>query len=124
VSLLHLITQATSSIGRSWFDFKAGLEALAVIQDQALHVLAGVLLQLLFAALVRRPISSFLPWWGVVALELANEWADIRFSTWPGADAQYRDSLVDLLVTVALPTVLLVISRRYPGLLTRQGSRG
>lgn len=106
-------------IGQTWFDSKSSIETLSVVQDQAIHVFVGVLLQLLFAAILRRPISDLIPWMAVLALELANEWADVQFSTWPGTDARYYDSIVDLGVTMALPTILLIIARGYPRLLTR-----
>jgi len=79
--------------------------------------------QLVLAAMLRRSISSFVPWSVVLALELANEWADIRFSNWPSVDARYGASILDVAVTIALPTVLLIVSRRYPHILTQGGRR-
>lgn len=118
MSCSGLIWKTVEIFGRTWFDFKSGLEAFGVIQDQALHILLGVVLQLLFAALARRSIGSLIPWSAVLLLELANEWADLRFSTWPGVEAHYGASAIDLAVTMALPTVLLIVSRRIPHLLT------
>lgn len=112
------ITRILHSVGHAWFDFKSGLETLGIIQDQSIHILAGAFLQLAFAALLRRSIRSFLPLAAVLGLELANEWADLQFSTWPGRDAPYGEGAVDLVLTMALPTVLMILSRFHPRLLT------
>lgn len=103
-----------------WFQLKIALsEALGVSQD-ALHILAGILLHLLAAAVTRRPIAHPLPWLLVVALAVANELFDLWFEIWPNRDDQWAETAKDLVTTLLAPTLLLLIARWAPALLIRR----
>lgn len=119
MTLLRLASDAAASVAGSWIGIKIALEA-GPIGGQALHVIAGVLFQLAFAVLLRRPIAGWLPWLGVLTLQLANEWSDIAFNTGPGVEvAPYIESSLDTALTMALPTVLMLISRGHPRVFVR-----
>lgn len=112
------------SIGAAWFDWKTALERSVAFHDDAMHVLAGVILQLAAAVLLRTSLARAGPWLAVLALELLNEWSDLRQDLWPpnARSAQVGEGIKDLLLTLALPTLLLAIARWHPRLLV--GSRG
>lgn len=100
-----------------WYQFKIALtEATGVSQD-ALHILVGVGIQLLLGAVLRRGVSSVLPWIIVLVLEMGNEWSDLQLEVWPDRPQQWGQSIKDLLVTMAVPTTMLVLARWAPGLL-------
>jgi hypothetical protein len=83
----------------------------------ALHVLAGVALQLGFAALLRTSLSHWGPWLFVLALEVANEVSDLVVEQWPDPGMQWGESARDVVLTMLLPSILLLVARRRPALL-------
>jgi hypothetical protein len=91
------------------------MEVATFILD-ALHVMGGVLLQLISSAVLRRPISSIAPWVVVLVAELANELIDLKISIWPSLEARVVESATDLVLTMALPTILMWVTRKYPRL--------
>lgn len=103
-----------------WTVTKASVEMFTErslgFSHDALHVLIGVCLQLLVAAILRSSVRSVKPWAIVLLLELLNEWHDLYAETWPSAAMQYGESAKDILLTMALPTALLLASRYAPGL--------
>ncbi|URD61698.1 hypothetical protein M8312_04080 [Sphingomonas sp. KRR8] len=84
----------------------------------SLHVLVGVLLQLGAASLLRRGLSDWRPWLLVLSLELLNEANDLWVERWPDPGQQYGEGVKDILLTMILPTLLLIIARRRPALLS------
>jgi len=104
-----------------WYVLKTFLEHSLAFSDDVLHTLAGVLLQLLFAAMLRSTIAKCWPWTIVFVLELANEASDLRFERWPDLAMQLGEGAKDVILTMALPTLLLIVARRFPKLL--RGSR-
>lgn len=119
MELFHWLNRALDWTGTGWFDAKMAVERSVAFHDDALHVLAGVLLQLIAAAVLRTRISRIGPWLVVLALELINEWSDFRFEIWPDAmlSAQIGESAKDVVLTMALPTLLMLTARRFPGVL-------
>jgi CHASE2 domain-containing sensor protein len=101
----------------NWFHFKEWLESTSGLDMDALHVHAGVLVQLLVALLARRSLRSPWPWLAVLAAAAANEAYDLFYETWPNRDTQWAESVKDLLNTIALPTLLLLVARFAPALM-------
>jgi hypothetical protein len=97
-----------------WHHIKDWLEHAIGLNMDALHVYAGVFLQLLFALILRRPLSSLWPWLGVAALEFANEVYDYTYEVWPIRDIQFAEGLRDMWNTMAMPTLLLLLVRYVP----------
>lgn len=100
----------------SWGDLKDFLERVSGISRDTLHVIAGPCAQLLFAALLRTSLKSFKPWFVVLAFALANEWYDLQVETWPSFAMQIGEGSKDVVLTMALPTVLLLTARFAPSL--------
>ena len=87
--------------------------------DDALHIFVGVIIQLAAAALLHTTIADSRPWFIVLVLEMLNEALDLTVERWPSFAMQLGESGKDVLLTLALPTLLLIISRLYPHLLVR-----
>ena len=105
-----------------WHHFKEWLEHASGLNMDALHVHAGVALQLLFALILRRPLSSPWPWLGVAALEAANEVYDYNWEVWPDRSVQLAEGVKDLWNTLLLPTALLILCRYAPRLFVATAS--
>ena len=105
-------------VAAHWNDAKTFIEHMIGFSHDALHVLVGVCLQLLFAALHRISAGSIRPWLMVLTLEMANEWSDLYTEAWPQHAMQWGESAKDVLLTKALPTLLLLLARCRPRLLT------
>ena len=111
-SFWHMVT----AVFANWYDAKMLIERAGAISTDALHVIAGVLVQVLIATLVRRPLSSWLPWLAVLAAILFNEAVDFWVERWPSLTMQLTESAKDLVLTLLLPTVLMLALRASPTL--------
>lgn len=100
-----------------WYEFKTFLEHASGFSMDALHVIVGVCLQLLAAAALRRGVGSPIPWLIVLAFELVNEWNDLHVEIWPDRPMQYGEGAKDVVLTMLLPTILLLVARRASGVL-------
>lgn len=103
-----------------WYALKQLAEHATGWPMDTLHVLAGVLLQLLTAWLLRTSLADWRPWLAVLLLELLNEGYDLWVERWPSLAMQLGEGLRDLIGTMLLPTLLLVLARRRPRLLARR----
>jgi hypothetical protein len=105
-----------------WYSLKLLLVEQSALSRDALHIFFGLIGQILVALLIRRTLESPIPWTAVLIGELANEYFDLTEGDvwdkpmWPG-------SLRDLLVTMAIPTALLLLTRFAPGLFARAAAR-
>jgi hypothetical protein len=88
-----------------------------LLEKDALHIYAALLIQLVAAAWSRRSLGDARPWLWVLGIELANEWMDLlrggepRLMPW-----QVVSAVHDIINTMVLPTVLLVLCRKSPNL--------
>lgn len=106
-------------MGMMIYTAKMFVERAMAFHNDALHVMAGLVLALIFAAVFRRSLAAWLPWCMVLALELVNEANDYFIETWPNeVPQQFGEITKDIALTMALPTLLLIIARRWPHLLT------
>ena len=102
----------------AWLTFKKGVQAWAA-QD-LLHIWIGFGLFVLAALLLRRPLSSWLPWSCVLALELLNEGLDLTFEKEAYIQSwQIIGSLKDIVNTMLVPTAILLLVRFCPSLFQR-----
>ena len=101
-----------------WYQFKLFVEHGSGISMDALHVVVGFILFLLAALILRRSVASGLPWLVVLVLEIGNEAYDIAIERWPDIGSQLGEGAKDIVLTMALPTLILLIARRRPSLLT------
>jgi len=120
VTVLATVWQSLSALLAGWHQLKVIIERPGLVSDDALHVIAGVLVQILFAAMLRRPLSSWIPWLAVVGTLLFNEAVDFWVERWPSLASQFGESVKDLLVTLCLPTLLMLALRFLPALNDRR----
>jgi hypothetical protein len=104
-----------------WFELKELARHSAGLPMDTLHVILGVTIQLVAAALLRTSLASRSPWLVVLVLELANEAYDLWFERWPSLGMQLGEGLRDLIATMLLPTLLWWVARRRPRLLAGRG---
>lgn len=104
-----------------WWALKVLVERATGWPMDTLHVVAGVLLQLLLAALFRRGLADWRPLVIVLLVELANEGVDLAGERWPSLAMQLGEGLRDLVSTMLLPLLLWWLARTRPALLS--GSR-
>lgn len=107
----------------SWHQGKLFIEHTIAINHDALHVFVGVLIWLVMGALTRRSLASLRPWLWVLAIIGWNETVDLWVERWPDPGMQYGEGAKDVLLTMFLPTVLMLTVRFAPGLF-RAGRRG
>lgn len=98
----------------SWHEAKLFVEHSIAFSSDSLHILASVAVLLSAAALLRRPVSNWWPWSLVLLLTCANEAIDLWIERWPNPGMQYGESAKDFLLTMALPTLLLITARLSP----------
>ena len=104
-----------------WYQLKLFAEHSTGVSMDALHVVLGVVLQLLFALLFRSSLARPLPLVALLLLELVNEANDFRIETWPHPGMQFGEAAKDVVLTMFLPTLIFLVARRRPKLLV-QGS--
>jgi len=99
-----------------WEQWKHFVERSVAFSSDSIHVMVGVVVQLLACAALRRPISGIWAWLVVLVLTLANETADLSLEHWPDRAMQYGESTRDVLLTLFLPTLLMLTGRWAPRL--------
>lgn len=99
-----------------YFHTKLFVEHATGLEPETLHVLVGVLAWLVLALVSRRPVSSWLPWWGLLTLAVGNEMIDLWVERWPCPLMQYGEGAKDLALTMVLPTIIFLALRYHPSL--------
>ena len=102
-----------------WYQFKLFVEHASGISMDALHILVGFVIFLLAAQLLRRSVASPLPWLLLLILELSNEAYDLHVERWPDFASQIGEGVKDVLLTMAVPTLVMMLARGRPALLGR-----
>ena len=88
-----------------------------LLEKDALHIYAAVLIQFAVAKLSRRSLGHLLPWFAVLGIELVNEWIDLLRGLEPELRPwQVVSAVHDIVNTMIMPTVLLLLCRRDPTL--------
>jgi len=108
-----------SIVASDWHRIKLIIEHAAGFSHDAIHVLIGGGGPLFIAFITRRTIANWLPWLVMFALILFNETVDLWVEHWPDRMMQYGDSLKDVLLTMALPTLFLITARVTPRIYAR-----
>lgn len=104
-----------------WYQFKLFVEHASGISMDALHIIVGFILFVIAAALLRRGVGSFAPWGALLLIELANEAYDLRVELWPNLASQIGEGAKDIVLTMALPTFMLLLARKKPQWLLGEG---
>lgn len=106
-----------------WYQFKLFIEHASAISMDALHILMGFALFLFAALLLRRTVADFLPWLATLILEIGNEAYDLTVELWPDPGSQLGEAARDIALTMALPTLLMLVARWRPALLGAKGAQ-
>ena len=114
-SLRKLWDVLTSGMA-SWHQGKLFIEHSVAIGHDSLHVIVGTILILLIASVLRRPVSDWRPFLWVFALGLWNEAVDLWVELWPDTGKQLGEGAKDLMLTMIVPTILLLTVRMRPRL--------
>lgn len=99
-----------------WHHFKDWTEHASGLDMDAIHVHAGVLIQIASALVLRKRLASPWPWLVVLGAEFANEVYDYNYEVWPDRDIQFAEGLRDMWNTMVLPTLLMLLARFAPWL--------
>lgn len=97
-----------------WYQVKLFAQHSTGFSMDALHVIAGVVLQLAAAAIFRSNLAKPLPLVAVFLLELANEANDLRVEKWPQPGMQYGEGAKDIIMTMLLPLLIFLVARHRP----------
>jgi hypothetical protein len=114
--LLHDAWGVLTGAMASWHQGKLFIEHLVTLDHDALHMMVGMLLWLVLAMVLRRPITSWYPWLWTFAVILWNETVDLWVEVWPDPGHQYGEGVKDLVMTMFVPTVLMIAARARPDL--------
>lgn len=104
----------------NWYEAKQFIEQATDLSMDSLHVLAGTFLFLGFSLLLRRRVSEMRPWYAVLLVTLINEAADLWVDQWPSVGMQLGEAVKDILVTMLVPTLILLTARHLPQLYERR----
>lgn len=88
---------------------------LSGLPDPVLHVLLGLAIYIVAAALLRRSRHSWTPLLVLLSFQLINEAADVARDLLNGDHIGWRGGIFDTVMTMALPTMLLLIGRYVHG---------
>ena len=99
-----------------WLNWKDEAVRMLLEKD-ALHIYAAILIQLVTAKLSRRSLGDMLPWLAVLGLEMVNEMVDLLRGQEPVLRPwQVVSGVHDIINTMLLPTMLLLLCRKQPAL--------
>jgi len=123
VQPLHDIWIGVRDAMMSWHQGKLFIEHIVTIGHDTLHIMVGAMLWLILAMLMRRPITNWQPWGWTLAVIAWNETVDLWNEQWPDAGQQFGEGAKDIMVTMFVPTLILLAARARPDLF-RAGFNG
>ncbi len=105
---------------------KAEIGLVTGFSDSTLHIYAGLIVLFVTAAVLRKPLWSFVPWLMVIAVAIIGELVDMRADFIRLGYWRWGESLSDLLHSISSPTVILFFTRRgvFPSAKYLPGKRG
>ena len=106
----------------TWHQGKLFVEHSLTISHDALHILVGTLLWIVFGLALRRPLYAWRAWRWLFAATFLNEAVDLWVEQWPDPGQQYGEGAKDVLLTMAVPTLIMLAARLRPDLF-RMGTR-
>lgn len=120
--ILHRLWESISVAMSAWHQGKLFVEHALSVSHDTLHLIVGVLIWVVAGLFTRRPLTSWIPWLWVLAFILWNEAADLWNEHWPDAGQQYGEGAKDVVLTMFVPTLLMLAARARPDLF-RSGAR-
>ena len=82
----------------------------------ALHILVGFALFVLAALLFKRRLAALAPWMTTLMLAIGNEFYDLAVERWPTPATQLGEAAKDVILTMAIPTLVMLLARSRPGI--------
>jgi hypothetical protein len=116
---LHELWTIITDAMIAWHQAKLFVEHAVTISHDTLHVILGFLIWLALALFMRRPITSWYPWLWSFAIIAWNETVDLWTEQWPDPGQQYGEGFKDLMLTMLVPTVIMLAARARPDLFRR-----
>lgn len=115
----------TTLIGamETWHQGKLFVEHSLTISHDSLHILVGVLLWIVLGLVLRSPLYTWRSWLWLLAATLWNEAVDLWVERWPDPGQQYGEGAKDLLLTMAVPTLIMLAARLRPDLFRRSARK-
>jgi len=110
---------ATMGLTMEWYQLKTFIAYSLSLSMDALHILVGTLALLAICRIFRVPVSDRRPWLALLAIELINEGSDVALDLWPDLARQLGEAAKDVMLTMAVPTLLLLLARYWPQSLAR-----
>ena len=110
--MLRSLGMALTTAMQSWHQGKLFVEQSLTISHDTLHGLVS-----------GRPLTSLRPWLWLFAIILWNETVDLTVEHWPDRGKQYGEGMKDILLTMAVPTVLMFLARGRPDLFRSAAGR-
>jgi hypothetical protein len=111
--MFETLTASMGQLIRIWADAKFDLEQSVPFSSGWFHLIGGPVIFMAAALVMRKPLSSWWPWLVVFLIAILNEFIDLAIETWPRRAVQYGESVSDLLLTIGIPTVMLISARRF-----------
>ena len=105
----HELASTVARAAQAWLATKASLEAAVPFSSGWLHLAVGPLIFVAAALAMRKPLSSWWPWLIVLVLGVANEIIDLALGV--SGVKEFGLSGTDLLLTLAIPTIMLALAR-------------
>lgn len=119
----HPFWRALVATMTSWHQGKLFIEHTLNVSHQSLHIFIGLLLWIVLGLVLRRPLTSWAPWLWVFAAVLFNETVDLWVEQWPDPGQQYGEGAKDVLLTMAVPTIVMLAARLRPDLFRASAKR-
>jgi hypothetical protein len=107
----------------SWYETKMFIERSVGFSSDSIHVLVGAICPLVVALILRTSVRAWTPWLVTFALIIVNEAVDLTWEHWPHPAMQYGESAKDFLLTMVLPTILLLTARFAPGIYVKSADQ-
>ena len=121
--MLHDLWDFITGGMMSWYEAKMFIEHASLFSSDAIHVIVGFLVWIALAVLLRRRVTDWQPLLGLAVLLILNEATDLWVERWPDPAMQFGEAAKDVLLTLALPVLLMIVVRLRPQLFSRGGRR-
>lgn len=112
--MLNSLTVRIATLATLYSDAKFGLEQRIPFDADWLHLIIGPAILAAASVVMRKPMASWDPWLVVVALGILNELIDLIEGASVAPNAAYFESATDFLLTIAIPTAILIKARFFP----------
>ena len=112
--MLNSFTVKIATLATLYSDAKFGLEQRIPFDADWLHLIIGPVILAAAAVVMRKPMASRGPWLVVALLGILNEVIDLMEGASVVPSVAYFESATDFLLTMAIPTALLIKARFFP----------